>query len=169
MMLIKVVVEWTTLNIISTYTPQSDLAEEEKRRFWEDLDELVGSISPIEKLFVGGDFNGYIRSISEGYDDVHGGFSFGYINREGISLLEFARAFELVIANSSFPKKKDHLVTFRSSVAETRINFLLLRKDDKGDRDFVLGYLEHTWRYQYFGYFESSKVKAVKGVVRRMR
>ncbi|XP_060190284.1 uncharacterized protein LOC132619373 [Lycium barbarum] len=48
------------------------------------------------------------------------------------SLLDFARAFGLVVANSSFPKKEDHLVTFRNSVAASQIDFLLLRKDDKG-------------------------------------
>ncbi|XP_060196986.1 uncharacterized protein LOC132626214 [Lycium barbarum] len=132
MMSIKVVVEGLTLNIISVYAPQTGLGDEEKRRFWEDLDELVGGIPPTEKLFVGGDFNGHIGPISGGYDDVHGGFGFGDRNGGGVSLLDFARAFGLVIANSSFPKKEEHLVTFRSSVTKTQIDFLLLRKDDKG-------------------------------------
>ncbi|XP_059306307.1 uncharacterized protein LOC132057711 [Lycium ferocissimum] len=132
MMSIKVVVEGLTLNIISAYAPQAGLGEEEKRRFWEDLDEVVGGIPPTEKLFVGGDFNGHIGPISGGYDDVHGGFGFGARNGGGVALLDFARAFGLVIANSSFPKKEEHLVTFRSSVAKTQIDFLLLRKDDKG-------------------------------------
>ncbi|XP_059298195.1 uncharacterized protein LOC132050872 [Lycium ferocissimum] len=121
MMSIKVVVEGLTLNIISAYAPQAGLGEEEKRRFWEDLDELVGGIPPTEKLFVGG-----------GYDNVHGGFGFRDMNGGGVSLLDLARAFGLVIANSSFPKKEEHLVTFRSSVAKTHIDFLLFRKDDKG-------------------------------------
>ncbi|KAH0664891.1 hypothetical protein KY285_026097 [Solanum tuberosum] len=43
-----------------------------------------------------------------------------------------AKAFELVIANSCFPKKENHLVTFRSSVAKTQIDYLLLRKGDRG-------------------------------------
>ncbi|XP_070031872.1 uncharacterized protein [Nicotiana tomentosiformis] len=49
-----------------------------------------------------------------------------------MSLLDFARAFDLVIANLSFPKKREHLITFRSSVAETRIDYLLCRKSDRG-------------------------------------
>ncbi|XP_060171841.1 uncharacterized protein LOC132603008 [Lycium barbarum] len=137
MMSIKVVVEGLTVNIISAYASQAGLGDEEKRRFWEDLDELVGGIPPTEKLFVGGDFNGHIGLISGGYDDVHGGFGFGDRNGGGVSLLDFARASGLVIANSSFPKKEEHLVTFRSSVAKTQIDFLqidflLLKKDDKG-------------------------------------
>ncbi|XP_047264279.1 uncharacterized protein LOC124896666 [Capsicum annuum] len=49
---------------------------------------------------------------------------------EGAVLLDFARAFGLVVVNSSFPKKKDHLTTFRSAIAKTQIDFLLLRKED---------------------------------------
>ncbi|XP_059281190.1 uncharacterized protein LOC132034863 [Lycium ferocissimum] len=79
-----------------------------------------------------GDFNGHIGSVSRGYDEVHGGFGFGDRNGGGVSLLNFAKAFGLVVANSSFPKTEEHLVTFRTSVAATQIDFLLLRKDDKG-------------------------------------
>lgn len=42
--------------------------------------------------------------------------------------MNFAKAFELVIANSSFPKKEDHLVNFHNTVAKTQIDYLLLRK-----------------------------------------
>ncbi|KAK4373064.1 hypothetical protein RND71_008448 [Anisodus tanguticus] len=38
----------------------------------------------------------------------------------------------MVIANSRFLKKEEHLVTFRSSVAKTQKYLLLLRKDDNG-------------------------------------
>ncbi|XP_070041221.1 uncharacterized protein [Nicotiana tomentosiformis] len=63
---------------------------------------------------------------------MHGGFGFGDRNRGGTSLLDFDRAFDLVMANSSFPKKREHLVTFQSSVPETQIDYLLCRKSDKG-------------------------------------
>ena len=75
---------------------------------------------PTEKLFIGGDFNRHIGSVSRGYDEVHRGFGFGDRNDGGVSLLDFAKAFGLVVANSSFPKKEEHLVTFRSSVAATQ-------------------------------------------------
>ncbi|XP_075082452.1 uncharacterized protein LOC142166843 [Nicotiana tabacum] len=63
---------------------------------------------------------------------MHDGFGFGDRYGGGTFLLDFARAFALVIENSSFPKKREHLVTFRSSVGETQINYLLCRKFDKG-------------------------------------
>ncbi|XP_019267032.1 PREDICTED: uncharacterized protein LOC109244403 [Nicotiana attenuata] len=104
------------------------LDEEDKRKFWEDLDEIVRGIPHIEKLLIEEDYNGYIEATSRGYDDIHDGFDFGDRNEGGVSLQEFARAFDLVIANSSFPKKREHLVTFPSSVAETQINHLLCRE-----------------------------------------
>ncbi|XP_059292361.1 uncharacterized protein LOC132045797 [Lycium ferocissimum] len=92
MMTIKLVVGGFILHIISASVPQAGLGEEGKRRFWEDLDEMVGGIPPTEKLFIGGDFNGHIGSISGGYDDVHGDCSFGDRNGGGVPLLDFAKA-----------------------------------------------------------------------------
>ncbi|XP_009587941.1 uncharacterized protein [Nicotiana tomentosiformis] len=131
-MAIKLVVRGITLNVISAYAPQAGLDEEFKRRFWEGLDEVVYGILPTEKLFIGGDFNVHIRSSIGGYGEVHGGFDFGDRNGEGISLFDFTRAFELVIVNSSFSKREEHLVTFRSMVAKTQIDYLLLRRSDRG-------------------------------------
>nr|XP_016472701.1 PREDICTED: craniofacial development protein 2-like [Nicotiana tabacum] len=108
------------------------VVEEVKKRFWEDLDEMVHSIPHIEKLFIGGDFNGHIGASARGYDDVHGRFDFRDRNEGGNSLLDFVRAFYLVIANSNFPKREEHLVTFRNSIGKTQIDYLLGRKCDKG-------------------------------------
>nr|XP_016488582.1 PREDICTED: craniofacial development protein 2-like [Nicotiana tabacum] len=120
LMNIKLVVGGFTLNIISAYAPQAGLDEEVKRRFWEDLDEMVR------------DFNGHIGATSGGYNDVRGGFGFGDRNGGGTSLLDFARAFDLVIANLNFPERREPLVTFRSYVVETQIDYLLYRKSDRG-------------------------------------
>ncbi|XP_016553919.2 craniofacial development protein 2-like [Capsicum annuum] len=114
-MSIKLVMGGSTVNVISAYAPQVGLDEEEKKEFWEVLDKVVRSIPSTEKLFVGGDFNEHIGSLSRGYDNVYGGFDFGERNEGGASLLDFSRAFGLWIANSSFLKKEDHLITFRSS------------------------------------------------------
>ncbi|XP_070052823.1 uncharacterized protein [Nicotiana tomentosiformis] len=67
-----------------------------------------------------------------GYGEVHGGFIFGKSNGGGTSLLDFAKAFGLVIANSTFPKRERHLVTFQNAVAKTQIDYLLLRRGDRG-------------------------------------
>nr|XP_016438667.1 PREDICTED: craniofacial development protein 2-like [Nicotiana tabacum] len=132
LMFINLVIGESTLNVVSAYAPQAGLDEEVKRRFWESLDEVVRSIPPAERLFIGGDFNGLIGSVAGDYGEVHGGFDFGDRNGGGSSLLDFAKAFELVIANSSFPKREKHLVTFRRLIVKTQIDYLLLRRCDRG-------------------------------------
>ncbi|XP_047249972.1 uncharacterized protein LOC124885766 [Capsicum annuum] len=110
---------------------QVGLGEEEKRSFWKVLEEVIRDVPSLEKLFLGGDFNGHIKHLLIRYDDMHGGFGFGERIDEGTSLLDFARAFGLVVVNSSFSKKEEHLVTFCNRIAKTQIDFLLLRKGDR--------------------------------------
>ncbi|XP_019236652.1 PREDICTED: craniofacial development protein 2-like [Nicotiana attenuata] len=116
---IKLVIGECTLNVVSAYAPQAGLDEEVKRRFWEALDEIVRSIPPTERLFIGGDFNSHIGSAASSYGEVHGGFDLGDRNGGGTSLLDSAKAFDLVIANSTYPNRKEHLVTFQSLAVKT--------------------------------------------------
>nr|XP_009798016.1 PREDICTED: craniofacial development protein 2-like [Nicotiana sylvestris] len=119
LMSIKIVVEGYTLKVVSAYAPHMGLDEEVKRRFWEDLDGLVRGIPSTEKLIIRGNFNGHIGRSLGGYDGVHSGFSFGDRNGGCTSLMEYVKAFELVISNSCYPKKAEHLITFRSTVVKT--------------------------------------------------
>ncbi|XP_070011071.1 uncharacterized protein [Nicotiana sylvestris] len=116
---IKLVVGEYTLNVVSAYAPHAGLDEEVKRHFWEVLDEIVRQVPHTEKLFIGGDFNGHIGATAGDYGEVHEGFGFGERNGRGTSLLDFAEAFGLVIANFGFSKRKEHLITFQNAVAET--------------------------------------------------
>nr|XP_009798337.1 PREDICTED: uncharacterized protein LOC104244582 [Nicotiana sylvestris] len=75
-------------------------------RLGPDLGPDIGE-DPLEEE---GDFNGHIGSSARGYIEVHGDFGFGDQNGGGTSLLDFAKAFELMIANSSFFKREEHLV-----------------------------------------------------------
>ncbi|XP_070036385.1 uncharacterized protein [Nicotiana tomentosiformis] len=131
-MIIKLVVGECTINVVSAYAPHVGLDEEVKWRFWEGLDEIVRQVSPAEKLFIGGDFNGHIGSTTGGYGEVHRGFVFGERNGRGTSLLDFTKAFGLVIVNSSFRKREAHLVTFQNAVAKIQIDYLLIRRCDRG-------------------------------------
>ncbi|XP_019238170.1 PREDICTED: craniofacial development protein 2-like [Nicotiana attenuata] len=132
LMTINLVVGECTLNVVSAYAPHAGLDEEVKRRFWKGIDEIVRRVPPAEKLFIGGDFNGHIGPNAGGYGEVHVGFIFGERNGGGTSKLDFAKAFGLVIANSSIPKREEHLVTFQNAAAKTQIDYLLLRRCDRG-------------------------------------
>ena len=112
--LVKLVIGDMVLNVISAYAPQVGFDESAKRQFWEDLDGLIRVVPSSEKLFIGEDLNGHVGTTSVGFEAVHGGFGYGSRNQEGEEVLDFAVAFDLMIANTFFRKKESHLVTFSS-------------------------------------------------------
>ena len=112
--LVKLVISDMVLNVISAYAPQVGHDESAKQLFWEDLDRLVRAIPSSEKLFIGGDLNGHVGTSSAGFEAVHGGFGYGSRNQEGEEVLDFAIAFDPMIANTFFRKRQSHLVTFSS-------------------------------------------------------
>lgn len=71
------------------------------------------------RLFIGGDFSGHIGASEDGYGLTHR--SFGYVERNegGTTILDRAIAYGLMVANSYFKKKEEHLVTFKSGNAKT--------------------------------------------------
>ena len=128
--LVKLVLGDVVLNIISAYAPQVGLSESEKRKFWEDLDDMVRAVPTNEKLFIGGDLNGHVGSTNAGYELAHGGFGYGSRN-QGEDILDFVVAYNLVIANTFFRKRDSHLVTFSSGHRSSQIDFVLTRREDK--------------------------------------
>jgi hypothetical protein len=129
--LVRLVVGDSALNAISAYAPQVCLSEGTKRQFWEDLDSMVSTVSISEKLFIGGDLNGHVGATNVGFEQVHGGFGYGSRNQEGEDVLNFALAYDLLIANTLFRKKESHLVTFRSGQHSSQINFIFARREDR--------------------------------------
>ena len=91
---------------------------------------VIQEIPRSEKLFIEGDFNGHIGVDAGRYVTAHGGFGFGERNNEGVSMLDFAVAYDLLVVNSFF-KKEDHLVTFRGGSVRTQIDFFLTRVDSR--------------------------------------
>ncbi|GJX12542.1 aminopeptidase M1 [Tanacetum coccineum] len=129
-MALSVVIEGETVNLISAYTPQVGLSDAIKKKFWDELDEIVRECLTVQHLFIGGDLNGHIGSAADRYAGVHGGFGFGARNEEGRAILEFATAHDLVVANSFFKKRDAHLITFQSGSHNTQIDYLLVRRGD---------------------------------------
>ncbi|XP_071704211.1 uncharacterized protein [Rutidosis leptorrhynchoides] len=89
---------------------------------------------------------------AKGYERVHWGFDFGPRNEEGRSILEFAIAHELVVANSFFKKREAQLNTFHSEGRSTHIDFLLIRKGEiRTCRDYkVLPTLTYSSQQRLF-------------------
>jgi hypothetical protein len=99
-------------------------------QFWEELDALVSSVPISEKLFIG-DLDGYVGSTRVGLDGVHGGFGYGSRNQEGEGILNFALAYDLIVANTLFRKRISHLITFSSGQHWSQIDFILVRREDR--------------------------------------
>ncbi|XP_071699131.1 uncharacterized protein [Rutidosis leptorrhynchoides] len=122
-MAVRLVIQEETYMVICAYAPHAGLGDEEKSRFWESLDEVVRSCPTNHRLLFGGDLNGHIGTFSNGYTGVHGGFGYGVRNEEGHSILEFAVAHDLVVANSFFRKTEAQLATFHGGGHSTQIDY----------------------------------------------
>ena len=59
------------------------------------------------------------------FEEVHGGQAIGKRNTAGERILEFAFANKLVVRNTWFKKKLEHLDTYQSGKAATQIYFIL--------------------------------------------
>jgi hypothetical protein len=129
--LVKLLVGDLVFNVISAYASQMGLNESVKMQFWEESDALVSSVPISEKLFIGGDLNGHVGSTRVGFEGVHGGFGYGSRNQEGEGILNFALAYDLIVANTLFRKRVSHLVTFSSGQHCSQIDFILARREDR--------------------------------------
>jgi exonuclease III len=64
--MIKLIFRNLVLNVISAYAPQVGLSDYVKRRFWEDLEDMIRGVHSSEKLFIGGDLNGTVGIVRGG-------------------------------------------------------------------------------------------------------
>ena len=80
---LKVEMGQQVVNIMSAYAPQSGCADEEKEKFWADLDEEMRKIPDGEKLSIGGDFNGRVGSDNTGLEATVGKYGYGERNGGG--------------------------------------------------------------------------------------
>jgi hypothetical protein len=129
--LVKLLVGDLVFNVISAYAPQIGFNESVKMQLWEELDALVSNVPISEKLFIGGDLNGHVGSTRVGFDGVHGAFGYGSRNQAGEGILNFALAYDLIVANTHFRKRVSHLVTFSSGQNYSQIDFILTRREDR--------------------------------------
>jgi hypothetical protein len=92
---------------------------------------MVSTVPISEKLFIGGDLNGHVGATNVGYERVHGGFGYGSRNEGGKDVLNFALAYDLLLANTLFRKRESHLVTFHSGQYSSQIDFIPARREDR--------------------------------------
>ena len=68
LMVVRVIVGRTVLNLISAYAPQAGRPMPEKEEFFTLLGKIVSEIDDGEKLRIGGDLNGHVGTGVEGFE-----------------------------------------------------------------------------------------------------
>ncbi|KAK6727994.1 hypothetical protein RB195_005571 [Necator americanus] len=106
LMAVKVDTGEVELRVVSAYAPQMGCSEERRRAF--------GKIWSR-------DFNGHVGSRKDGFESCHGGYGYGARNDDGLRILEYAVASDLIIANTQYRKRKSHLITYTSGGRETQM------------------------------------------------
>ncbi|XP_046841926.1 uncharacterized protein LOC124436043 [Xenia sp. Carnegie-2017] len=130
----KLVTPDKTFNIVTAYAPQQGCEEDEKQRFWNQLEEVTINVKETEQLIVAGDLKGRIRSERvEGLERWHGGKSIGRRNEEGDKILDYARSKDLAMVNTFFTQRDGNTYTYKSGLSQTVIDFIMIRRADLGD------------------------------------
>ena len=130
-MVVRVIVGRSVLNLISVCAPHMGYSRMEKEEFLAMLGEVVLGIDSSERLLICGDLNGHVGSEIDGFEGVHGGFGFGKRNVEGEMILEFADALNLAVLNTWFKKKASRLFTYESGECRTVVDYILSRKSER--------------------------------------
>ena len=111
------------------YAPQVGCGREEKEGFWDDIDEVVESISRQERVVIGADFNGHVGKRNRGDEDVMGAYGVNERNAIGQRVVDFAKRMDMTVANTYFRKKEEHRVTYKSGGRCSLVDYVLGRQE----------------------------------------
>ena len=143
---VKVALNGEIINIMSAYAPETGCGENEKIKFWEEMDEELSDIPDTEKLWVGGDFNGHCGRNNSGKEETIGKYGVGQrvseSNEAADNVVAFTMSHNMRVVNTYFEKAKRHKITYKSRAAESQIDHILCRSSDKGnikDGKVILG------------------------------
>ena len=128
LMAMKLEVNGSILNIVSTYAPQVNNSMEEKNDFWEDLDGLIESISKKKRIVLGADLNGHVGKGNIADEKIMGRYDAGTRNKEGSMVVHFGKRMDLAIVDIYFKKKDEHRVTYKSGGKSTQVDYVMCRR-----------------------------------------
>jgi len=127
-MWIRLALEDFSMNIFSVYAPQAGGTDEEKEQFWAALQEELEKVDESERCIIGGDMNGHVGSGNDAISRIHGGNAYGNGDEDGEKVIDLALSFDMVIGNTLFRKRNEHLITYKSGDRASQIDFLLYRR-----------------------------------------
>ena len=101
---------------------------EEKNDFLQDLNGLIESVSKQKRIVLGADLNGHVGEGNIKGEEVMGRYGAGTGNKEGSTVVDFAKRMNLAIVNTYFKKKHKHRVTYKSGGKSTQVNYVMCAK-----------------------------------------
>ena len=84
-----------------------------------------------QEVIIGGDINGHVGQVANGFHEAHGNYGYGTRNAEGERILEFAEAMAYVVTSTLFKKRQSHLVTYESGGNKTAVDTILIKREHK--------------------------------------
>ena len=115
--------------MVSCYAPQTGRSQTEKEEFWRQVEGVIMNTDINQEVIVGGDMNGHVGQVANGFHEAHGNFGYGTRNAEGERILEFAEAMGYVVTNTLFKKRQSHLVTYESGGNKTAVDMILIKRE----------------------------------------
>ena len=108
------------VSVVSVYAPTHRASQEDKDKFFDDLQSVIDGISVDDLLVVVVDFNARVGCGERGdpWDGVHGCHGVGHVNDSGEALLSWYAQNGLAVMNIMFQKKKIHQYTWQHPGSE---------------------------------------------------
>ena len=101
-------------HIIAVYAPTEVSSDESKDEFYLKFQEVLDTLPRKDWIIIAGDLNAQVGSNRQGWEGVHVKFGVGKMNDNGLRLLSFAAANELVIGNGLFRHPRKHQLTWQA-------------------------------------------------------
>ena len=119
------------VKVVSCYAPQAGRSQIEKEEFWRQVEGVIMNTDINQEVIVGGDMNGHVGQVANGFHEVHGNFGYGTRNA-GERILEFAEAMGYQV---EVMKKQAETLDSK----EGRQNIFRIAKQKKKERKDITG------------------------------
>ena len=129
-MMMKRAIDTVIIMVLSYHVLQVGLDNVDNDTVYDQLQAIIRRVDADKTLVICCDVNGHISKLANGYEGVLGGYSYGLTNKESEHILEFAVAHNLVVGNSYFTKKDNHMITYPSGGINSQIDYIFVGRLD---------------------------------------
>ena len=112
--------KFVKMSVIQVYAPTNEVTDEDKDRFYKQLQATLDKIPKHDLVVVMGDLNAKVGDSNEGCEDIMGKHGTGAINDNGDRLVSFVAFNNLVITGTIFPHRIGHKQTGTSPDGSTQ-------------------------------------------------